>query len=123
MKTLLKTLTTRLQNRNVILGVLSGVALILVNLGIVKVDQVDHFNLIANTVLTLLVGMGIVSDPESHIVNLSQTESVPVVPVIVPETVPATVPVSVQAPEMVSVPAPIHGTVSVNTTVPVQVQQ
>lgn len=110
MKTLLKTLTTRLQNRNVILGVLSGAALILVNLGIVKVDQVDHFNLIANTVLTLLVGMGIVSDPESHIVNLSQTESVPVVPVIVPETVPATVPVSVKAP-----------VTETTTTVPVQV--
>lgn len=67
MKNLLKTLFVRLQNRNVLLSVFSGVMLILTSTGVISVEQTNHINAIVNTVLTALVGIGIVSNPESHI--------------------------------------------------------
>jgi uncharacterized membrane protein len=58
-----------LQNRNVIVAVVSGVTLILTSTGIISIDKADHINAYVNSALIVLVGLGIISDPESHLKN------------------------------------------------------
>jgi uncharacterized membrane protein len=67
MKGFFKKLVTRLQNRNVLISIFSGILLILTNTGVINVDKVDHLNTIFNTILSVLITLGIVSDPESHV--------------------------------------------------------
>ena len=67
MKKKLHTLLTRLRNKKVILSIVSGVVLILTSTDVIDVARVNHIDVIVNTVLSILIGLGIVSDPESHI--------------------------------------------------------
>lgn len=58
---------SRLTNKKVLMSVFAGVLMILVNTGAVDVGMSHQAELIFNTVLSILVGLGIVSDPDSHI--------------------------------------------------------
>jgi uncharacterized membrane protein len=63
----MKKLLVRLQNKRVLLSILSGVLLILVNTGVIDVGMSQQVEVIVNTVLGILITLGIVSDPESHV--------------------------------------------------------
>jgi uncharacterized membrane protein len=67
MKELFNKLVVRIQNPKVIVAVVSGVLLILSNTGIVTVEHVNHVSEILNTVLTVLVALGVFGNPESHV--------------------------------------------------------
>jgi phi LC3 family holin len=67
MKKRLKTISVRLQNKNVLVAIISGVLLLLTNVGVIDVPHAEHINYIANGILTIFVTVGIVSDPESHV--------------------------------------------------------
>jgi uncharacterized membrane protein len=64
---MLKKLGTRLKNAKVLMAIVSGILLILVNLGIINAEVVSHYEVTINTILGILVGLGVVSDPESHV--------------------------------------------------------
>lgn len=63
----MKKLLVRLQNKKVLVSVISGILLILVNTGVISVDMSQSVDVTVNTVLSILVALGIVSDPESHV--------------------------------------------------------
>jgi uncharacterized membrane protein len=60
-------LLVRLRNKKVLLSVISGILLILVQLNVIDVAMSHSVDVVVNTVLGLLVAVGVVSDPESHI--------------------------------------------------------
>jgi uncharacterized membrane protein len=60
-------LLVRLRNKKVLLSVISGILLILVQLNVIDVAMSHSVDVVVNTVLGLLVAIGVVSDPESHI--------------------------------------------------------
>jgi uncharacterized membrane protein len=62
-----KQLVSRLKNRYVITGVVSGLLLILVNTGIIDTHMSDNITKGLNTVLSIGVGFGIFSDSTSHL--------------------------------------------------------
>ncbi|MDR7207610.1 phage holin [Priestia megaterium] len=64
---MLKKLGTRLKNGKVLMSVISGIILILVNLGVIDAEFVSHYEVTINTILGILVGLGVISDPESHL--------------------------------------------------------
>lgn len=64
---MMKTFIARLQNKKVLLSLFAGVVMILVNTGTIDVAMSHQVEVIFNTVLSILVGLGIVSDPDSHI--------------------------------------------------------
>lgn len=57
----------RLKNRRVLTAVISGVLMILVNIGVIDLAMSDQFNELANIILGIGVTIGIFSNPESHI--------------------------------------------------------
>lgn len=57
----------RLQNKKIAMAVASGILLVLVNMGVIDVEMSVKAETTVNTVLGVLVALGIVSDPESHI--------------------------------------------------------
>jgi uncharacterized membrane protein len=63
----MKKLLVRLQNKKVLLSVISGILLILVQLNVIDVAMSHSVDVVVNTVLGLLVAVGVVSDPESHV--------------------------------------------------------
>jgi uncharacterized membrane protein len=63
----MKKLLVRLRNKKVLLSVISGILLILVQLNVIDVAMSHSVDVVVNTVLGLLVAVGVVSDPESHI--------------------------------------------------------
>jgi len=63
----MKKLMVRLQNKKVLLSVISGILLILVQLNVIDVEMSHSVDVVVNTVLGLLVAVGVVSDPESHV--------------------------------------------------------
>jgi uncharacterized membrane protein len=65
--TSVKRLLIRLQNKTVLTSLISGIMLILVNTGVIDVEMSQKVDTVVNTVLYILVAMGIVSDPESHL--------------------------------------------------------
>jgi uncharacterized membrane protein len=65
--TSVKRLLIRLQNKTVLTSLISGIMLILVNTGVIDVEMSQKVDTVVNTVLSILVAMGIVSDPESHL--------------------------------------------------------
>lgn len=67
MKKVLKKIWVRLHNYKVILAVISGILLILLNTGLIDADTHDRLLEIANSVLSVLVAIGIFGDPESHV--------------------------------------------------------
>jgi uncharacterized membrane protein len=63
----LKKLLTRLSNKKVLLSVISGILLILVQLNVIDVEMSHTVDVVVNTVLSVLIAVGVVSDPESHL--------------------------------------------------------
>jgi uncharacterized membrane protein len=49
------------------MSLFAGVIMILVNTGIIDVSMSHQAEIIFNTALSILVGLGVVSDPDSHI--------------------------------------------------------
>ncbi|OMI07697.1 hypothetical protein BVL54_19945 [Bacillus paralicheniformis] len=64
---MLAKLKSRLRNRKVLLAVVSGILLILVNLGFIDVELSDKVLEAVNTLLGLGVSIGIFSNPDSHV--------------------------------------------------------
>jgi uncharacterized membrane protein len=60
-------LKTRIRNKNVILGIVSGVLLILVNTGVIGQEMSNQVTDTVNTILGVGVTLGIFADPESHV--------------------------------------------------------
>lgn len=63
---MLKKVLVRLKNKKVILGVASGILLILVNLGLIDAVQSNELLEVANTILGVGVAIGILSNPDTH---------------------------------------------------------
>lgn len=63
----MKKFLVRLKNPKVITAVISGILIILVNLGIIGVDLSNHVTDTVNTILSVGVAVGVFSDPDSHI--------------------------------------------------------
>jgi uncharacterized membrane protein len=59
----------RIRNPKVVTGIVSGILLILVNTGLIDTHLQDNIMKGLNTVLSLGVGFGIFSNPESHITD------------------------------------------------------
>lgn len=64
-----KKFISRIKNPKVITAVVSGILLILVNVGIIDTHMSDNILKGVNTVLGLLVGLGIFANPDSHVQN------------------------------------------------------
>jgi len=60
-------LLVRLRNKKVLLSVISGILLILVQLNVIDVAMSHSVDVVVNTVLSVLIAVGVISDPESHI--------------------------------------------------------
>lgn len=67
MKELLSKLGVRLKNKKVLLALASGIVLTLLNAGFITLDQSNQVNEIVNVVLSVLVGIGVLGNPESHV--------------------------------------------------------
>jgi uncharacterized membrane protein len=63
----LKKILTRLKNPKVVTAVVSGVLIILVNLGIIGVDLSHNVESTVNTILGICIAIGIFGNPDSHI--------------------------------------------------------
>jgi uncharacterized membrane protein len=64
---MLKKIGTRIKNKKVLIAVISGILLILVNLGIIGQDMSNEIMNTVNSVLGVLVAVGIFGNPESHV--------------------------------------------------------
>jgi uncharacterized membrane protein len=64
---MLQKIMTRLKNPKVFMAVVSGILMILVNLGLVDVEMSTKVENIVNTILSFGVAIGIFADPESHV--------------------------------------------------------
>jgi uncharacterized membrane protein len=64
---MLNKVLTRLQNKTILLSVVSGIMIILLNLGVIDMEISQKADVIINTVLGVLVALGIVKNPESHV--------------------------------------------------------
>lgn len=64
---LLKKMWTRIRNKKVFMAVASGILLILVNLNVIDAAIVENYESTINTALSILVALGVFSDPESHV--------------------------------------------------------
>ncbi|UDY80749.1 holin [Geobacillus phage GR1] len=64
---MLQKIKKRIRNPKVILGIMSGVLMILVNLGIIDELASENVIEITNMILGVGVAIGILSNPESHI--------------------------------------------------------
>lgn len=106
MTTLFNKGLVRIQNPRVMLAVISGVLLVLTNTGVLTVESYNYVNDILNAVFSLFVGLGVFSDPESHLIP-----SVPAQPVFIPQA-------PIVAPPVAPIPAPVVAPTL--NTVPVQ---
>lgn len=57
----------RLQNKKVLVSVVSGIVLILVSTGTIDLEMSQKVDVVFNTMLSIIIALGIVADPESHI--------------------------------------------------------
>lgn len=64
---MLKKVLTRLKNPKVVVAVVSGVALILVNVGVIDMSMHDKALEITNIALGVGVSIGVFGNPESHV--------------------------------------------------------
>jgi uncharacterized membrane protein len=62
-----KQIVSRLKNRYVLTGIVSGILLILVNAGLIDTHMSDNITKAVNTLLSIGVGLGIVSNADSNI--------------------------------------------------------
>lgn len=63
----MKKFLLRLKNKKVLLAVISGILVILVNLGVIDLEMSDKVMKMVDLVLGLGVTIGIFSDPDSHL--------------------------------------------------------
>lgn len=63
----MKKVLVRLKNKKVLLSVISGILMILVNVGVIDMAMSDQAMDIANTVLGIGVAVGIFSNPDTHL--------------------------------------------------------
>jgi uncharacterized membrane protein len=64
---MLNKLKTRLRNPKVILAIVSGILIILVNLGVIGEDMSSKVTETVNILLGIGVSIGVFGNPESHI--------------------------------------------------------
>jgi uncharacterized membrane protein len=64
---MMKKLFARLRNGKVLLAVISGILLVLVQLGVIDVAMYHNLSISIDTVLSVFVALCIISDPESHL--------------------------------------------------------
>ncbi|MDF2010185.1 hypothetical protein [Priestia megaterium] len=64
---MLAKLRKRILNPKVILAVVSGILLVMVNLGIIDVEMSQHVTEAVNTILGFFITLGIFGHPESHV--------------------------------------------------------
>jgi len=57
----------RIKNPKVILAVVSGILMVLVNIGVIDTSISDHVTEVVNTILGVLISIGIFGNPESHV--------------------------------------------------------
>lgn len=63
----MKKILVRLKNKKVILSVISGILMILVNVGVIDISFSDKIMDVVNSVLALGVAVGVFSNPDSHL--------------------------------------------------------
>ena len=71
---MLNKLKKRIRNKKVILGVVSGILLILVNLGVIDTAMSNQVTEVVNMVLAIGVSVGIFGNPESHVKELEDSK-------------------------------------------------
>lgn len=64
---MIQKLLVRLQNKKVLMSTVAGILLVLVNTGLIDVGMSHQVQIVFDTVMSILIGLGIVSDPESHV--------------------------------------------------------
>lgn len=64
---MIQKLLTRLQNKTILVSLFSGIILILTTSGLIDVGMSHNAETIFKTVLGILIALGVVSDPESHV--------------------------------------------------------
>lgn len=64
---MLQKIMTRIKNPKVFMAIVSGILMILVNLGLIDVEMSQKVETIVNTILSIGVTVGIFADPESHV--------------------------------------------------------
>lgn len=66
---MIATLLVRLRNKKVLMSLVAGIILILTNTGVIDVGMSHSIEVTWNTILGILITLGVVSDPESHVDN------------------------------------------------------
>ncbi|SEN19719.1 hypothetical protein SAMN05518847_102392 [Paenibacillus sp. OV219] len=64
---MIQKLLVRLRNKGVLVSLFSGVILILTNTGTIDVGLAHQWDVTFNIILSMLVGLGVIGDPESHV--------------------------------------------------------
>lgn len=64
---MLNKIKKRIRNPKVILGIVSGILMILVNLGVIDMEISSKVTEMVNIVLGIGVSIGIFANPESHV--------------------------------------------------------
>ncbi|MCT4776370.1 MULTISPECIES: hypothetical protein [Exiguobacterium] len=64
---MIEKIVTRIQNPKVVIGVVSGVLLILVNFEIISMDLSNQITDLVNAILSIGISIGIFANPDSHI--------------------------------------------------------
>lgn len=64
---MIATLLVRLRNKKVLAALVAGVLTILVNTGAIDVGMSHQVEVVFDTFMGILITLGVVSDPESHV--------------------------------------------------------
>lgn len=76
MKEFLQTVLIRLKNPKVIASIVSAVIMVLLNTGVITADKSSYLVTLANTILSVLIGIGVLGNPDSHVqVEVPTTKS------------------------------------------------
>lgn len=91
---MMKKIMTRIRNPKVITGIVSGALLILVNCGVIDTHMSNTILNGVNTVLSILVGMGIFANPDTPLIKNSDPEQIAPAPQPEVKPEPVVVPVA-----------------------------
>lgn len=64
---MMKKFLTRIKNPKVVTAIISAILLILVNFGVIDLELSSKIDVLVNTVLSALIGVGVFGNPESHV--------------------------------------------------------